>query len=253
MDGLGLVDIELQRITTGERNGKLLFLGQNDRFAVFQFEVDVVVVLRDAFEYRIAAIGAVFSVFAGRFAEVRPCCAVVGRNVPITVLDFQLRRHTVFAVLSIGTRRAGLTVCTVFPIFSVFAIAALGFDFIAAVVGEPLAVERPIINVVGVLLHADNGHIAYCTATIAVLVAVDRNRGALAESESVADCLAVLLDGRDTRHAVVALQGWDDRQQRRDVGVGLLAELFEFRHAAFEVFEAKLQRQIVVLLAATGE
>ena len=227
----GFADVELQCIALVECNSELLYFGQDDSLSVFQREIYVVIILCDVLEYRIAAVGPVLAILAGSFAQICPRRTAVGRNVPVTVLDFQLRGD---AVLAIGARPAVRSVCAVLTIFTVSArlavdtvftvstrlavdtvftvltVAPLCLDLLAGCIEQPVAVQRPIIYPVGVLTNADNR----CKAVIAVttvctilpvLPVINRNGRTLGKGNRVADGLAIIGNRGNAGHIVVVL------------------------------------------------
>ena len=207
----------------------------------------------DVAEHRIAVLTGP-SVLPRSLAQPYPVVVSVG-NVPVAVLDLQLRRVSVVAFVAGGPFQRGepflfRTPITVFhgQFISGPAVVAvergqpllerapvtvlhgqlvgrptrrpLRHDPVAATVLQPLAVERPIVKAVRVLFHADHGS----RSALSVFPVIDRDGAAPAERDRVADRLAVLHDGSHAGHVVIGLQRFDDPLQRGDVGIHPIAQ-----------------------------
>ena len=144
---------------------------------------------------------------------------VVIGNVPIIVFDFEFRGNTIFAV------HAGLSVLPIIPVFSIrpvrtiLAIGSLCFDFIAAIVRQPVTVECPIIAPVSILLYSDNGSMSVLSvftvnsgfpilsvsAVLSILTMINGDRITFTERYRIANLFPILHDGGHVRNIVVLL------------------------------------------------
>ncbi len=138
-------------------------VGQCELYGAFRY--------LDRREHRIAA---VLTIFAGRLAEVGPCPAAVGRNIPVAVLDFKLRGDAV------------LTVSSVVALVAFLAVRACCLHLVARGVEKPLPVKCPVVKPVRILSNADNRCSAVLTvrtvhSVFAVLAVIDSYRRTLDE------------------------------------------------------------------------
>ena len=172
---------------------------------------------------------ALFSFIARCLAELCPRCTVVIGNVPVAVLDFQLRRYAVFSILSglailpVLAIFAGFAVLSIvailsrLTIFSILTVAAFCFYLVAGIIRQPVAVKRPVIDSVGILLYSDNRGRAvfpvfagFTVLTVfAILSVVNRNRCALGKGNGVTDYFSILGNGDDAGNAVLVLERID--------------------------------------------
>ena len=103
------------------------------------------------------------SLISGSFAKLIPSFTIVVRNVPIVVLDFELRGNSILAIFSVSTISSVCavssvltiltiltigTICTVCAICAILAVGTLGLNFVAIIVKQPLAVECPIVDTI---------------------------------------------------------------------------------------------------------
>lgn len=175
-------------------------------------EVDVVLVHVDLDSRGI------LSVFAGRLSELRPRGAVVVGDVPIILLDPELRGD--------GVARYG--------------------EFLSVVAGEPFAVERPVVDAVGVFPDGDDG----CRAGFAV---VDDDGLPFGEFQRIADDGSVLGERFDRGDVIAVVECRDDGLHRPEIGVHVVAEPFEFSEPLLEVVHAFDEFRIVVRVVAAGQ
>ena len=243
-------------------------LGEFDEGAVGEGEIDVVFVLGNGAEYgitcitfvafisfiplvafcAIGTIGAILSIFtvstvlavcAGGFAELCPVDAVVG-DVPIVVLYFQLGGVAVDAVGSVVSVPAIFSVLTFVARVSLIAFVTFlagNANLVAIGVSEPVAVHRPIIDTVGVLLGTHRGFVAVCTilAVLTVGAVVDCNRVAVLESDSIADHGATIANLGNVGDIVAVVLCLDKGFEGGDVGVHLLTECLQSADTAVHV------------------
>ena len=188
----------------------------------------------------------IFAVLASRFAYLCPSIAIVVGDKPIIIFDFELGRNAIFTICTV------CTIASVFSICSVFAIRSLGLDLIASFVGQPVAIECPIVDTIHILLHADSRcrtvlAIGAVHTVLSVFTVKDRNRIALAERDGITDLLAALHDWGDTRNIIIILQGCHNSLQRRNIRVHLLAEFLQLGHTVFQAVYAVPNVVIIVL------
>ena len=182
------------------------------------------------------------SLISGRLAELIPSFTIVVRNVPIVVLDFELRGNSILAIFSVSTISSVsavssvltiltiltigtiCTVCAVCAICSILAVGTLGLNFVAIIVKQPLAVECPIVDTVSILLHANLRSVAVLTVyailsvfaistVLAILTVVDSDSRRLSEGNGITNSHTTLGNGRNTRNVVVLLQSINDTLQ----------------------------------------
>ncbi len=99
----------------------------------------------------VGAIGAIFAVLAvvaRGTSEALPSLAAVVADIPVATLNLKLGRGAVLAVGAIG---------------AILAIDTSGGNLVALRVGEPLAVQSPIVGTVVGLGYADRGGVAVST------------------------------------------------------------------------------------------
>ena len=142
------------------------------------------------------------SVFAGGLAELLPGGAVIGGDVPVTIDYVELGGGGAF------TGEAG------------------DAELVALGVKEPVAVECPVVNAVGVLLDADLG-------ADAVLYSYG---GAFGEVDGVG--AVFLFDGSDGE---LLAEGLYERCEVADVGVGGAHLLLEGAYAVLELVDLALE------------
>ena len=176
------------------------------------------------------------SLFARCLAELCPGVPVVVGDVPIVVLDLQLR---------------GGAVLPGFPLSARLSFAAFGPDPFAGGIRQPVAVKGPVVDAVGILSDADDRRGAILAGFpvrtgLSVLAVVDGNRIALGEGDRVADRCAVLVDRYDGGDVILLLERLNKGLQGGDVGVHLLAELFQPGDAFFQPLHAAPQVAVVV-------
>lgn len=196
----------------GLRFASALRSRDGDRPAVGQGEVDVVLVHVDEYARSVVAL------LAGGLVEFRPCRAVVVGDVPVLLLDFQFGRG---------------------------AVLPGDGEFLAAV-GDPLAVERPIVDAVGILLNGDDGR----RAGFAV---VDDDGRPLGEPDRVAYHASVFRQRFDGGDVVAAVECRDNSLHRAEIGVHVVAEPFESFEPLLEIVQSFHERRIVVLVVAAGQ
>ena len=97
------------------------------------------------------------------------------------------------------------------------------YYLLAPIVEQPLSVESPVIEPVGILLHSDQG----CRARLAIGAVVDSHRSALGKGDGVAYRLAILDHRSYSRHIIITLQSLDNLLQRIYIGIHLAAQLFQ--------------------------
>ena len=144
-------------------------------------------------------------------AELCPRCSVIG-DIPVSALDFQLRRYAVFSILSglaillVLAIFAGVSVLPIVAVlsrFTILTVAAFCFYLVAGIIRQPVAVKRPVIDSVGILLYSDNRGRAvfpvfagFAVLTVfSILSVVNRNRCALGKGNGVTNCFSVLGNG----------------------------------------------------------
>lgn len=144
-------------------------------------------------------------------AELCPRCSVIG-DIPVSALDFQLRRYAVFSILSglaillVLAIFAGVSVLPIVAVlsrFTILTVAAFCFYLFAGIIRQPVAVKRPVIDSVGILLYSDNRGRAvfpvfagFAVLTVfSILSVVNRNRCALGKGNGVTNCFSVLGNG----------------------------------------------------------
>ena len=198
-----------------------------DRRAVGEREGDRRLVLRDALEEGVAA-------FARGLAELLPALPAIGRDPPIALLDLQLRRRA---------RRAGLS------------RGALGRDAVAFAVGQPLAVDRPVVDA-AILFDTDDGRrtvvaLVSLVTVGAVRAVVDRDGGSVGEGDAVSRAL-LLDEGGDALDQGAPLDRVDDRPERDDLVVEFVATLLERFDPVLQISDPRAQR-VVVVVAAGGQ
>ena len=204
IDGFRIAECDIQFF------GWRCFRNRN-RAVVIQGEYNAVICFFDILE---DASGlsrlALFSFIARCLAELCPRCTVIG-DIPVSVLNFQLRRYAVFSILT------GLAILSRCAIFSILTVAAFCFYLVAGIIRQPVAVKRPVIDSVGILLYSDNRGRAvfpvfagFAVLTVfSILSVVNRNRCALGKGNGVTNCFSILGNGDDAGNVVFVLKGID--------------------------------------------
>ncbi len=134
----------------------MVAFGNRNNGIILQREINIVIVFCHTFEDAVCAVLAIDTVFAIRsvrsrgLSYVSPSLAVIHREHPTAILYFQLRRNTVCTVFAIGT------VSTVLAIDTILAVGTLRFHLISLFIGQPVAVESPVIHSISILSYADN-------------------------------------------------------------------------------------------------
>ena len=131
----------------------IISFGNSDNSTIYKGKIDIVIVLGNTLKeavavFAIRAIGTVLTVCTRCLSYVCPSFTIIHWKHPSAILYFQLRCNAVLAILAIRA------------IVAVFAVHAFCFYLIACIVGQPLAVKRPVIDSVRVFLYTDNRSIS---------------------------------------------------------------------------------------------
>ena len=209
----------------------MVAFGNRNNGIILQREINIVIVFCHTFEDAVCAVLAIDTVFAIRsvrsrgLSYVSPSLAVIHREHPTAILYFQLRRNTVCTVFAIGTVSTVLAIDTIlavgsigaiFPIFSICTILAVGtlrFHLISLFIGQPVAVESPVIHSISILSYADNRCVP------AIHTVFNRSGRTIGKVDDITVRYLLHLGNRQ-----MALKGIHDFLQRRDIGIHLLAE-----------------------------
>ena len=236
--GLALLGLERAGIAEGDLQ---LFGGcgfrNRDRTAVVQGKDYFVIGLFHFLEYAVGF--SRFSripFFSRRLAELCPGGSVVIGDVPIVVFDLQLRGDAVLPGPSLPAR---------------LSFAAFGPDPFAGGIRQPVAVEGPVVDAVGILSDTDDRCGAVFSGFpvrtgLSVLAVVDGDRIALGEGDRVADRCTVLVDRYDAGDVILFLKRLDEGLQGGNVGIHLLAEFLQPGYALFQPRLAAPQVAVVV-------
>ena len=145
------------------------------------------------------------TLIACSFVKDIPSFATVVRNVPEVFFDLQHRRNTVLAVLTVSTIFAVLAIFAVSSRFTVLTVFGICFHLVSAGIGEPFAIDCPVIFTVHILLHTNLRCIAIDTifavltrfailarfAILTIITVVNSDRVRLHECDGIAYLLAI--------------------------------------------------------------
>ena len=217
----------------------------------------------------ICAVCTISAIVARSLTKEHPAQTIVVRYIPKLILYLKLWSNAVDAILTISTICAILTiiavcavcaVCAILTVLTVLTILTVdtnGLNLIASLVQEPLAVQSPVVETIGILTHADNRRIAILaistilavSAICAVLTVVDADRVRVDKVNLVAHYPILILDCHNTRDVVIALQHLQDCLHSSDVGVHILTHLLELRNTILEVRNPVHQSRVIIRTA----
>ena len=204
-----------------------------------------------------------------------PGLTAVVCDIPIVVLDLQLRSHAILAIDSVLTILSIFTIGSILAIRSVLtrstvssiltgstvlSVGACRRDLAAVLIQKPFTIQSPVILAVGILLHAYHRSptiLAICTiltiSTIlagrtcgSILAMIDRYGIGTAERNRVADLLAAFHYRSDPRHIIIHLQSFDKTLKGCYVGVHLLAKGLQRGDSLFMIFQLGAKGFVII-------